>query len=308
ASWGSENSESCVQILVGLSEMGIPLDDSRFVKNGKTVLDSVMAYYVKGKGFFHTKVGDGSNQMASEQGLYALVAAQRAMTGKPSLYRMTDPLKIGANAVDIDGSGLPSKNKDVKTPKVSLVGKTFLDVQAHANQPAIEALAARQIINGKTDDKFDPNATMTRAEFATIVVKALGLNPKANNTFADVKSTDWFASFVGTANSSGIVTGISAKKFDPNGTITREEAATMVARAAKLCGMDTKYEAMAARDILSQFPDYVQISEWAKAPMAFCYDTKLLDASAKDVLPKLAIKRCEIAQILFNMLTNAKLL
>lgn len=308
SSWGTANSESCVQMIVALCELGIPLDDERFVKNDKTMLDNLMTFYVKDNGFLHTQNGSGSNQMASEQGFYGLIAAQRASNGKNSLYRMSDVLSIGKKDSSIITSGLVGKHADVNTPKVTKVGKTFDDVQAHDNQAAIEALAARGIINGKTKDLFDPNATMTRAEFATIVVKALGLAPKANNAFSDVKSSDWFAGFVGTANSYGIVSGKSDAIFDPNSTITREEAATMVAKAAKLCGMDTEYNTMQTRDILAQFTDYVKCSDWSMSFLAFCYDKEILDPSAMEILPKSAIKRCEIAQMLFNMLCSAKLL
>lgn len=45
ASWGNVNSESCVQMIVALCELGISLDDSRFVKNGNTLLDNLMTFY-----------------------------------------------------------------------------------------------------------------------------------------------------------------------------------------------------------------------------------------------------------------------
>ena len=78
ASWGTANSESCVQMIVALCELGIELDDPRFVKNGNTMLDNLMTFYRQGEGFLHTQSGSGSNQMATEQGFYGLVAAQRA--------------------------------------------------------------------------------------------------------------------------------------------------------------------------------------------------------------------------------------
>lgn len=94
ASWGTTNSESCVQMIVALCELGIPLDDSRFVKNGKTMLDNLMTFYLPGNGFLHTADGSGSNQMASEQAFYGLIAAQRARDGRNSLYRMGDSLTV----------------------------------------------------------------------------------------------------------------------------------------------------------------------------------------------------------------------
>lgn len=316
ASWGTSNLESCVQVVVALTELGIPLDDSRFVKDGKTLTDNLLTYYQKGKGFLHTADGSGSNQMATEQGFYGLVAANRAQQGKSTLYRMVDAVSMISGAATATGAaitgtaaaGLPGKNADVRKQELTAPGKTFSDIVAHKNQPAIEALAAREIINGKTADQFLPDATMTRAEFSTIVVKALGLVPKANGKFTDVPSSAWYAPYVGTASDYGITNGTSGGGFSPEGTITKQEAAVMVARAAKLCGMDTEINAAQIRDVLSQFGDYVTVDSWAQASMAFCYDKDVLSQEELQISPKMAIKRCEIAEMLFRMLTSAELI
>lgn len=312
SSWGTENLESCVQVVVALAELGIPLDDARFVKNGNTMLDNLMTFYSKGNGFLHTKSGSGSNQMASEQGFYGIVAAQRQTDGKSSLYRMSDSVKIEGSAPESEaGSGLSGKNSDVVSRPITSPGRTFDDIagaNAHKNQVAIEALASRGIINGKTEKAFEPNATMTRAEFATIVVQGLGLVPEDNGKFSDVSSKDWYAPYIGTANSYGIVNGNSTTTFNPNGTINRQEAAAMIARAAKLCGIDTNVDSAAVRDVLAQFTDYVKTDEWARESLAFCYKENILNQDDLEINPDVSIKRCEIAQMLFNMLGLANLL
>ena len=310
SSMGDSNAESIVQMIVALAELGIPQDDPRFVKNGITMLDALMAFRQSNGGFNHTATGSGNNQMTAEQGFYALVAVQRQRSGKNSLYRMGDAInvKLAQNPVFVSGAGLPGKNADVKAVPVTAAGTTFSDMKSHANKTAIEALASRAIINGMGDGTFAPDESMTRAQFATITVKALGLTPKANGSFTDVKGTDWFAPYVGTASAYGIVNGLGDGTFNPTGTITRQEAATMVARAAKLCGMNTDYSAAAARDVLAQFGDYTKSAEWACASLAFCYDNGILDASALNIQPTVPIRRCEIAQMLYNMLEKANLL
>jgi len=71
--------------------LGIDLQDSRFVKQGHSVLDGLMSYYVKGSGFTHVKGGgSGADGMSTEQGFYALVAVDRAVKGQGSLYAMAD--------------------------------------------------------------------------------------------------------------------------------------------------------------------------------------------------------------------------
>lgn len=308
SSWGMKNSESCVQMLVALCELGLPLDDARFVKNGNTLLDYIMTYYVKGKGFQHTSGDSGFNLMASEQGLYGLVAAQRLLEGKSSLYHMNPDRAVPDTGEDKSAEGLPGKHEEVRVPAVQIAGKTFSDISAHASQPAVDALAERGIISGMTEDTFMPDATMTRAEFATIMVRGLGLPIQGQCPFRDVAQSDWFSSYVGTAYHYGIVTGVSEDQFEPYGTITREEAAVMVARSAALCGMDTKMDPFAARDVLAGFTDYVEASQWAISPLAFCYHEKILPDDAMEIQPQRPITRAEIAQMLFCMLQQAELL
>ena len=87
---GSASSESCAQVVVALSALGIdPASDARFAKAGGPVLDALCAFAVPGGGFKH--VADGEvNGMATEQGFYALVAYERLLSGKMSLFDMSD--------------------------------------------------------------------------------------------------------------------------------------------------------------------------------------------------------------------------
>lgn len=312
SSWGTQNSESCVQVAVALCELGIPLEDSRFVKNGKTMLNNLMTFYLPKNGFLHTADGSGSNQMATEQAFYGLVAIQRLQNGKPSLYRMTDALSIGEKkTTNSAGKGLAGKNAAVHASQIIEKGKTFDDitgVNAHKNQPAIEALASRGILSGKSENLFDPNSTMTRAEFAAAVVRALGMETKSGSQFSDVPASAWYAPYVNTAYQYGIITGTAKTTFGSDGIITRQQAASMITRAAKLCGMDTVLDTGTVRDELAQFSDYVQTSSWARSSLAFCYQKGIFDASALNIKPNEAVKRSEIAQMLFNLLGAANLL
>lgn len=308
ASWETSNSESVVQVIVALCELGIDLNDSRFVKNGNTLLDNLFSYRNADGGFTHTANGNGNDQMSSEQGFYGIVAAMRAAEGKNSLYRMSDCSIRVSGSAGVNTIGLPGKHANVQKVPVTVPGTTFADIAKHENKTAIEALAARGIITGYNAASFGPDDTMTRAQFAAIVVRGLGLPLTTTKNFTDVKAGSWYDSYVGTAYSYGIVNGRTATTFDPEGTITRQEAAAMVARAAKLCGMDTTLSTVEIRDMLAQFGDYMSIGEWARESMAFCYGEDILDESDLNAEPNRAILRCEIAQMLYNMLAKAKLM
>ena len=83
----SVSSESVSQVIVALAELGIALDDSRFVKNGNTLLDALMQFQQEDGGFSHLMDGE-TDLLATEQAFYALVAANRIAQGESSLYRM----------------------------------------------------------------------------------------------------------------------------------------------------------------------------------------------------------------------------
>lgn len=96
SSWGSPNSESVSQVIVALCSLGInPAEDERFIKNGNTLVDGLMKYRLEDGGFIHSKEADPnnptadptkSNDMASQQALYALTALCRYYGGMRSLY------------------------------------------------------------------------------------------------------------------------------------------------------------------------------------------------------------------------------
>ena len=95
-SWGTQNSESCSQVIIALCALGIdPLCDERFIKNGVTLWDGLMRYRREDGGFLHsfsydsdnpTSRPDASNSMAGEQALLALCALIRQKKGMRALY------------------------------------------------------------------------------------------------------------------------------------------------------------------------------------------------------------------------------
>ncbi len=95
-------SESTAQVLTALSALGIDGDtDSRFVKNGSSVVDALLRYYVNGGGFKHVMDGE-IDGMGTEQAYYALTAYYRFLSGKTNLYDMTDIIDMGGDVVTVE--------------------------------------------------------------------------------------------------------------------------------------------------------------------------------------------------------------
>jgi peptide/nickel transport system substrate-binding protein len=96
----------------------------------------------------------------------------------------------------------------------------------------IEYLASRGIINGYSDGTFKPNANITRAQAAIMIVRAIGLDTGgASSMFTDVPQTHSAYKFISAANQAGIINGYSDGTFKPNAYLTRAQIAIMVQRA-----------------------------------------------------------------------------
>ena len=90
---GEPTVESAAQVLVALTELGIPVNDPRFVKNGNTIVDNILSFQNADGSFSHSPGSNEPSLMATEQALYGLVAAQRAAGGMNSLYRMGNEVR-----------------------------------------------------------------------------------------------------------------------------------------------------------------------------------------------------------------------
>lgn len=308
---GHATAESTAQVLVTLCTLGISETDSRFVKNGTTVLEALLSFQHPDGGFRHEPDDAAANAMATEQAFYALAAVCRSRSGMCALWDLCDaaeyrPAIAGAGKTAV---GLPGKREQVKPCRVLYPGKTFSDIVGSPAQASVEALAARGILNGRSTDLFDPEGLVTRAEFCAMVVRALGLEPVFSAvSFADVSKDDWFCSAVQTAYAYGIINGVSEAAFAPNDFITREQVCVMLTRAARLCGADTAMTPAAVRDALAVYTDYRSIGTWAQEEAAFCAASGIYAPQTAAFEPACAFSRAEMAASLFSLLNFADLL
>ena len=104
------------------------------------------------------------------------------------------------------------------------------DITGHLFEQHMRTLINKGIMSGYGDNVYSPDKEITRAEFATLVAKALQL-PQADSNFNDVPKSYGLYDGVSRAFGQGIIKGRSADTFSPNDVITREEMAVMVKQA-----------------------------------------------------------------------------
>lgn len=186
--------------------------------------------------------------------------------------------------------------------------KSFADTNGHWAKDDINTLASRMIISGVRNNQYAPDNKVTRAEFATIVVRALGmeLNPEKAN-FVDVKSSDWYAGAIGTAVEAGIIKGYEDNSFRPNAYVTREEVAIMLVRAMRLTGRDISLGTQGADAYLTKFADQGRINSWAKESVAVATKLNIVTGNKTGMfLPGNNTTRAETAVTVKRMLIKVK--
>ncbi|MNI64454.1 Endo-1,4-beta-xylanase A precursor [compost metagenome] len=180
------------------------------------------------------------------------------------------------------------------------LNRTFADLEGHWAKGDIELMSNKLVINGTGDGTFVPDQSITRAEFAVLISRALGLPTESvTGDFSDVSETDWYAGAVQAASEMGIIQGLGDGTFQPNALITREQAAAMILRAAAISG-----KAPAATGItLEQFSDSSSVSSWATHSIKQAVASGLIQGETSDrFAPKSKVNRAQTAVILKRLL------
>lgn len=141
----------------------------------------------------------------------------------------------GSKSSGIFNGFVTDSSGDAQTPE-TVTG--FSDLSNHEwARTAIENLAKKGIINGRGNGEFDPDAKVTREEFITMLVKAMGETSFTEScSFSDVKSDAWYFKYICTAAEKGIISGYTDGSFGVGKAITREEMCVMVKRASSVYG------------------------------------------------------------------------
>jgi hypothetical protein len=131
------------------------------------------------------------------------------------------------------------------------------DIYGHWAERQIRDLVSAGVINGYPDGCFRPNQTISRGEFATMIVKVLGLSSSGTKLFTDTQG-HWGHYTIAAAYEAGIVSGYDTHRFGPDDPITREQMAVMIVKAA---GVSNRASQLS-------FVDSRAISIWARSAVA----------------------------------------
>ena len=183
--------------------------------------------------------------------------------------------------------------------------RTFADVPAgHWAKAEIELMAARQVVRGVSQTHFAPEGDVTRAQFAALLVRALGLPAYDGQqaSFRDVSKSDWFYQDVETAVRAGLILGFEGQ-FRPGDLVTRQEIAVMVGRAMAYSGKPLRIDFGQIRAYTGAYADADQIASWAEIAVAAMSRDDLMSTRSADLFhPQANASRAEAVVALKRLL------
>lgn len=175
---------------------------------------------------------------------------------------------------------------------------TFKDLKGfEADAGYIESMAAKGIIAGVGNDRYAPGMVLTRAQFASLLVKMLkiDISNHKGSAFKDVKATDPMAPYINAAYKAGLILGVGGGKFAPNVSITRQDAASILVRALKYKGVTITDEA------LDGIKDSMDISKNAAHCVGFTVKKGIISLNADGKFdPKCFVNRATAARYIYN--------
>ncbi len=178
---------------------------------------------------------------------------------------------------------------------------TFSDVPSSFwARAAIENLAGRGVISGKSSTTFAPGDKITRAEFTVLIIRAFKLDTVPTGTMTDVKTGSWYYNPVMVAENLGIISGDEYGKFYPNRYITREEMAVIIVRTLNAVGKGLEGY---SNTVLEDFWDSSLISPYALSSMATVVGNGVMQGLPGGVIAsKSTSTRAEAATVIYRII------
>jgi len=192
------------------------------------------------------------------------------------------------------------KNNDTYTIKENMKNFTDISDKPKEMQNAIAVLASKGIINGVSETRFAPDAPITRAEIAAMIVRTLSrLDPNEDGGFIDVPKYAWYFGTAGSAKKHGIMVGYN-NTFTPMQIIPKDQ---ITSAAARVLRNEMKYKDPAdVSKELDVYSDTSSLAKWSLTDLALATEENLVLRRYDGKFdPTAAMTRGDAAIILYRM-------
>lgn len=187
----------------------------------------------------------------------------------------------------------------VPIPAASVLVSPFPDLSStDANAIYVKYLVSKGIINGYSDGKFHPTEALSRAQAATVIVKAadLKINPTARSPFRDVSQDHWAKNYIAAAASAGYLKGLPDGSYQPEEKLTRAQGISLLLRLSQ--------QEMSGAE-LPALTD-IDLKHWAAQSVAVGLASGMvgLSSDGKQYLPDAPFTRINLSHALGVILTE----
>lgn len=193
----------------------------------------------------------------------------------------------------------PEPKTEQTTPTTTGAEK-FTDLTGHWAAAEIGTAVKLGIASGMSPTQFAPDLNITRAQFATLLTRALGIKNSTSlqSRFSDVTADAWYYNAVNSAAEAGLVSGYSPTSFGPNDLITREQMAVMIRNALAYKNKQVN----CSTSVLDKFQDREQISSWAIPGVSTAVDQGIITGrSPNTIAPRQHATRAEGTAMILRM-------
>ncbi len=203
---------------------------------------------------------------------------------------------LGKNDTVTEVGRMRTRILSMSRAAIALQDDLYTDVKAGAwYEKAVNFAIINGFMNGVSATRFDPNGSMTRAMFVTVLARLDGaeVDNNATSVFKDVPSGQWYTGAIAWATKNGLLYGVGDGKFDPSGILTREQTATLLLRYAK----DKKYNVEERADITG-YADYDKIGSYAVDAFSWANAKGIIKGvSATKLDPKGKCTRAQVSEM-----------
>ena len=234
-----------------------------------------------------------------------------SVTGDPAVSNLTFIPKAGYQGVvnipyvATGADGTTSTGSIEITVTLPSESVSFDDLGSYSAQTraAIDYLASQGVVNGIAPRRYDPGASIRRGDFCLMLYRAFKFNVGGTGrSFNDVPGDAYYAQAINQMYALGIVNGVGGGLFQPEATITRQDAAVMVRRALDKAGMTVSDGSDQAA--LANYSDRNRVDTYAQEALGSLVRAGLFPVSGNQLNPKTAITRADMALLLHRAMTN----
>ena len=175
----------------------------------------------------------------------------------------------------------------------------FDDMKEHWANYDVEYMASKGMVQGVADKTFNPDAEISKAEYVTILDRAMNYEVQNGESYADVAQDAWYAPYIATAKAKGLLENLPTENgFNPEQPITREEMALITYNAIGAIGKNDEWLKSLPNDF-DVFTDSESVSEWAKEPLQYMVQAGLIKGTSDtEISPQEKATRAQATVIL----------